>query len=136
MTWQHLACGANGIMYYAFCSLRDKFKGAEFDERWTELKEIAAEVKKYEKVFLTDEDAPSVRSDNDLVPVRVWKFAGETWLLAVNATRESQKATVSVASALGERMQAEFGPVPVRQDGKFEYELKPLACSLVKLEVR
>lgn len=133
MTWQHIACGANGIMYYAFCALRDYFKGAEFDERWNELKEVAGEVKRYENVFLADEDAPSAASDNRLVPARAWKFGGEAWLLAVNATREPQKAAVTVDARLADGMSAAFGPLPARDGGKFVYSLKPLECSFARI---
>ena len=134
MTWQYLAAGANGIIYYAFNALRDNFKGAEFDRKWTELKEIAAEVKSFENVFLTDEDAPSVTGMTESVGARAWRYRGEVWLLAVNATRSPQKALLKLDCAVSGSIKPVFGTPPTRKSSScFEYSLSPMECTFVRL---
>ena len=122
MTWQHLAAGANGIMYYAFNSLQDGFgTGTEFQERWNELKEVAGEVLRYRDIFLSDEDPPKVLAgETEKVGVRAWRHHGEIWLLVVNASREPQKATVRLDSS----------------DRTYEYSLGPIEWSFRNLSKR
>jgi hypothetical protein len=134
MTWQYIAGGANGIIYYAFNALRDNFKGAEFVEKWNELKEIAAEVKGFEKVFLSEEDAPIVKGVTANVGVRAWRYGGDVWLLAVNAARVPQDVAISLDCTVSGGMEKVFGTPPVRKDARtFCYSLKPLECVLVRM---
>lgn len=135
MTWQYLAAGANGIMYYAFNALRDNFKGGEFDRKWAELKEIAAEVKSFEEVFLSAENPPAVSGMTASVGARAWRYRGVTWLLAVNATRSPQKATLKLNRATSGFMEPVFGTPPVQtSQSTFEYSLAPMECVFVRLQ--
>lgn len=133
MTWQYLSAGANGIMYYSFNTLRDYAKGADFDAKWAELKEIAAEVKSFEKVFLADEDHPTVTGTTAHVGARAWRCDGEIWLLAVNATRSSQKASLRLDCSTSGAIQPVFGTPPSRTSGNvFEYSFAPMECVFVR----
>lgn len=132
MTWQYLAAGANGIMYYSFNTLRDFAKGADFKAKWAELKEIAAEVKSFEDVFLSAEDAPSVSGMTDAVGARAWLHAGDAWLLVVNATRAPQRAAISLGVRTSGPIRAAFGTPPHVQGGSaFQFDLKPLECVFI-----
>jgi hypothetical protein len=134
MTWQYLSAGANGIMYYSFNTLRDFAKGADFDAKWAELKEIAAEVKGFENVFLADEDHPAVTGMTASVGARAWRYGGDVWLLAVNATRNPQEVTLSLDCQVSADMKKVFGTPPVRKDGRtFGYSLEPLECVFVRM---
>ncbi|MBR4652790.1 MAG: hypothetical protein IKO72_05460 [Kiritimatiellae bacterium] len=132
MTWQYLAAGANGIMYYSFNTLRDFAKGADFEAKWTELKEIAAEVKSFEKVFLSDEDAPVVSGMTESVGARAWRHDGNVWLLVVNATRRPQKVRLALDCAVSGPVRSIFGtkPSPIGTSS-FACDLKPLECVFV-----
>lgn len=133
MTWQYLSAGANGIMYYSFNTLRDFAKGADFDAKWAELKEIAAEVKGFENVFLADEDHPAVTGMTASVGARAWRCGGEIWLLAVNATRTPQKAALKLDAATSGVVTPVFGTPPLRRAGNvFEYSLSPMECVFVR----
>ena len=134
MTWQYIAGGANGIIYYSFNTLRDNLKGSAFDGKWNELKEIAAEVKSFEDVFLTEEDAPVVTGMTASVGARAWRYGGDVWLLAVNATRNPQKVSLSLDCSVSADMKRIFGTPPVRKDARtFGYSLKPLECVFVRM---
>ncbi len=132
MTWQYLAAGANGIMYYSFNTLRDFAKGADFEAKWTELKEIAAEVKSFEKVFLSDEDAPVVSGMTESVGARAWRHDGNVWLLVVNATRRPQKVRLTLDCAVSGPVRSIFGTKPsLIGTSSFACDLKPLECVFV-----
>ncbi len=132
MTWQYLAAGANGIMYYSFNTLRDFAKGADFKAKWAELKEIAAEVKSFEDVFLSAEDAPSVSGMTDAVGARAWLHAGDAWLLVVNATRAPQRAAIALGIRTAGPIRAAFGTPPHVQGGSaLQFDLKALECVFI-----
>ena len=132
MTWQYLAAGANGIMYYSFNTLRDFAKGADFEAKWAELKEIAAEVKSFEKVFLSDEDAPAVSGMTESVGARAWRHDGNVWLLVVNATRRPQKVRLALDCAVSGPVRPIFGTKPsLIGTSSFACDLKPLECVFV-----
>ena len=137
MTWQYIAAGANGIMYYAFNALRDNFTGKEFTARWKELKEIAAEVKRFEDIFLSGDEPPNVTGMTHAVGARAWRRGRDIWLLAVNATRMTQKACLELDCQTASGITSVFGTPPIRTSAStFECTLAPLECSLTACKMR
>lgn len=138
MTWQAIAAGANGLIYFSFGSMRDRFKTpGEFDRHWSYVKEVVAEVAKSVPVILSDGIPPAVTGATPAVPVRIWRNKDEVWLLAVNTLRKAQKVTLSVegTSAKAKTTQVAFGPAPaVSPDGKLSFSFKPLEQTLLRLD--
>ena len=136
MTWQSIAGGANGIIYYSFGQVmkrprddsEDSFKAA-----WERVKSAATEVKKYEAVLLSAEDAPAVSGATEAVAVRIWRHEGHIYLLAVNCTREPQKATLSLSGKVG-LVSSEFGSAPKIEGANIRLELNPIAYVMMKLK--
>ena len=87
MTWQAIAGGARGLIYYSYGYLcrGDEIAGENVSVPWEELKRVAREVKAHERVllFAETEDLPGLP---DGVVGRVFRENGETWRLLVNAT--------------------------------------------------
>ena len=95
MTWQAIAGGANGLLWYSAhhifkCSPPDELEG-----NWGNLVKVAEEVKSYFEVLLSEEIA--VTSSSPSVVVRAFKREGETWVLVVNPTRAPVTAVIDVA---------------------------------------
>jgi len=65
--------------------------------------------------------------------VRIWRYVGHIYLLAVNCTREPQKATLSL-SASAELVSSEFGPAPKVEGANIRLELNPIAYVMMKLK--
>ena len=134
MTWQAIAAGANGLMYYSFGSMRSQFKADDFARHWTYVKATVAEVAKYIPVLLSGGLPPNVEGATAAVPVRAWRNKDEVWLLAVNTLRKAQTVTLSVAgvSEKAQKMQVAFGPAPeIAPDGKLSFSFKPLEQTLL-----
>ena len=102
MTWQGIACGANGIVSYSYSTIRKNAKGEEFEKAWGETCDVAFEVKGMEDVLLSDDItsdfAKGCAALPKYLPVRFWRHEGRVWMLAVNATREPMKATLPLGS--------------------------------------
>ncbi len=134
MTWQAIAAGANGLMYYSFGSMRRQFKPDDFAYHWTYVKAVVDEVAKYIPILLSDGLPPNVEGATAAVPVRAWRQGGKTWILAVNTLRKLERVTLTVDSAPS-RAVALFGPEPTLADGgRLTLSFGPLDCAMMVLE--
>ena len=137
MTWQAIAAGANGLMYFSFGSMRSRMKKpGEFERHWSYVKDTVAEVAKYVPVILSDGEPPQVDGATQDVPVRAWRSGNDVWLLAVNTMRHAQKATLRVegAPAKAQKAHVAFGPAPeILSDGRLSFSLGPLEQTLLRL---
>ena len=101
MTWQPIAAGANGLIYYGFHSIIGHVaEGQERDEYLRRVVVAASEVKAKMPVLLS-EPGPSILSEPEGMVCRTWRSApGITTLLAVNTTREAVAGIVTLADGL------------------------------------
>ena len=99
MSWQMVACGANGLVYYAFHQMR-KNCGADFPRDWAAVKNVASEIARYADIFLAD-PGPEVFGDVLGLHVRTWRKDGETFVLAVNATPKPMVANLPLDRKYG-----------------------------------
>lgn len=105
MTWQCLANGANGIIYYCLAELRVMEKRTPFEKAFAAVANVAKEVRAQEAMFL-EGTSEQLATGNPGVVARRWTKGGKTLLALVNATEKPQAATVS-----GERV--ELKPIEV-----------------------
>ena len=86
MTWQCVANGANGLIYW--CYRLQYQKGKFLVDRWADICAAAASVKPYIPVILSDEEAPKVTGATEDLSVRAWRYQGAVYLAVVNNTRK------------------------------------------------
>jgi len=90
MTWQAIAGGARGIIYYIFSDYcRDEpLDGEKVTDIWEEIKRVSREVKAHERVllFAETESVPGLPAG---VVGRIFREHGESWELLVNTTDKS-----------------------------------------------
>ena len=97
MSWQPIAAGANGLIYYAFHRICQATKGAERDEYIRRSAVAAAEVTARIPLILSD-PGPKVESAPQGAVCRTWSPApGRVTLLAANATRKPVSGMVTLA---------------------------------------
>ena len=97
MTWQPIAAGANGLIYYAFHRICMDAKPEERDEYIRRSAVAAAEVKARIPLLLSD-PGPKVESAPKGAVCRTWASApGRVTLLAANSTRNPVSGTVTLA---------------------------------------
>ena len=135
MTWQSIAGGANGIVYYAYHHLSEPHEDPNdaFAPAWARTKAVACEVKKYEQVLLSADSVP-VKGATDAVAVRTWRHGGGIYLLAVNCTMEPQKVSLEVQGACDGKVSAEFGPAPdAIKGGKLDLSFAPIGYVMLRI---
>ena len=136
MTWQSIAGGANGIIYYAFHTLSraSDIPGDCFEKAWARTKAAAFEVKKYEHMLTSLETPPAVTGGTDAVAVRAWRHEGYVYLLAVNCTAKPQTATVTVDAETSKDIEVDFGAKPKVVGGKIEFSFEPIGYAMLKFK--
>jgi hypothetical protein len=133
MTWQMIASGANGLIYYAFHQMR-RNSGKDFPAYWSAVKSVAADVARFADVLVSDPgpDAKANLPPHQL-PVRTWRKGNDLFVLAVNATGKPVDAELSLPTACSSA-DAVFGEnVSVRADGAVAAHLPPGRHALVRL---
>ena len=88
MTWQAIAAGANGLVYYVFEDIFTKQDPADAERTWTYMKKTTLTVRDRMPILLSRPGRTSMTFPKG-VNARAWTTdSGETWVLAVNTTRE------------------------------------------------
>ena len=107
--WQHIACGATGLIGYKFESAfapeySEYVKEKKRDElmrtdapNWLNVCRVAAEVATMTNVILSVEAAPKVTVDHEAVACRAWVCHGDLYVLVTNPLREPLAFGVTVA---------------------------------------
>ena len=109
MSWQCIASGANGLVYYSFTAIQKESHGLPFAKAWADVCKVGAEVRRYIPVLLSVEPVPAVTGAPVAWGVRTWRKDGVTWLLVVNAQDKADAAELTLSEEFSEIL-AEFGP--------------------------
>lgn len=136
MIWQNIASGANGLFFYSFFDLKKMDWKTPFKESWATVCKLGFEVKRYEDVFLTDEDAPKVKVVGiapEWLAFKAWRLHGVIYLLAVNGTHAEMPVEFSVEGRFT-RAIAEIGSAATVSDGgRVSVKLPPLGVAFMRL---
>ena len=101
MTWQCIAAGANGLIYYSWFDVRRMDKIDPFEERWAEIKTMAAEVKEFMPAILSVEEIPEVvATGSEAVAWRICRQGDALLLIAVNSDDKPAESTFRFPTAL------------------------------------
>ena len=97
MTWQTIAAGANGIVYYSFHDVFRSDPVEKAGERWAIVVAAAKRIKKHEATLVAaDGPVPAIKGETDTIGARAFNVHGEIRLLVVNGDRRPQTAELEV----------------------------------------
>ena len=133
MTWQGIAGGANGIIFYSYTYLM-KSPTTPFEKGFADVCAVAQEVRNLFPVLLSDGTPPVFAVKNDSLAVRTWRKGSKLYLLAVNRTRDELKETVALREdftnaklIMGEGFTKAEGQV-------LSFALKPIGVVMLELD--
>lgn len=142
MAWMSIAGGANGLVFYSWFDLWKMDKTVAdggtalvrepFDERWADVKKMAAEIAEYIPVLLAVENAAAVAKDESPdVITRLYGHEGKTWALVVNTANEPRTCVLNAPSFTAVENQL-GGAIVSKTDASVTVELKALEpCFIV-----
>ena len=114
-TWQCIAEGANGIIYFKYGDLKcNHDTGRTFEDRWADVTNVAWEVKRHVPILLSETPAPVVSGTSNTLCARAFMANGQMYLLVVNASREKQKANLQFSGGHYADYESELEPLEVR----------------------
>jgi hypothetical protein len=134
MTWQCLAHGARGLIYYSWFDIqRDTV--VPFEEQWGHVKQVAAEVKAMIPVLLSVEPAPAFEArDRPWLHWTTRKLGETVYLIAVSDDDRPHSATFRLGRA-PQRVRVHGGDeLPPPTDGRLTVELEPFGVGVFELE--
>ena len=133
MTWQGIAGGANGLIYYSYTYLM-KSPTTPFEKAFADVCAVAQEVKNLVPVLLSDGKAPRFKSSSLSLAVRTWRKGRKLYVLAVNRTREDLKGTVTLDENFTNAKPI-MGEGFTKADGRvLSFALKPIGQTMLELE--
>ena len=109
MSWQCIAAGANGLIYYTYGTLGRPTNKTPFEKAWADVCAAAEDVRRYIPVMLSVEEPPAVSGAPDAWGVRLWRKDGDVYLLAVNAQDRADEAALVLSEEVAV-IASEFGP--------------------------
>jgi hypothetical protein len=145
MAWSCIAAGADGLIFYSWFDLwrMDKPLGAggraetrdPFEDRWRDVTAMAAEIRAFMPVLLSDEPAPAVTAAGapDTVAWRAFRHGGKPHVLCLNA-HESEAADVCLKiDGVSRVARVVQGPAPAPGPWDGRLSLPPLAVTILEL---
>jgi hypothetical protein len=133
MTWQGIAGGANGLIYYSYTYLM-KSPTTPFEKAFADVCAAAQEVKNLVPVLLSDGKAPRFKSSSLSLAVRTWRKGRKLYMLAVNRTREDLKGTVTLDENFTNAKPI-MGEGFTKADGRvLSFALNPIGQTMLELE--
>ena len=134
MTWQHIAGGGNGIIFYSLgVLLRNLTDRDAFDSAWKDVCDVAREVKAYEPILLAD----PVSGVTDCPPglsVRTWSLFGRTCLLVVNETDRTNRGVIRLSRRFSDVRSQMDEPASSLEDDRLTVELPPMGVTMFTLK--
>ena len=133
MTWQAIAGGANGLIYYSYTYLM-KSPTTPFEKAFADVCAAAQEVKDLFPVLLAGDTPPAFTVGGaEGVAARTWREGGRLYVLAVNTTRKPCTAKVTLACGFT-FVRPLLGGAPSEVQGRtLTFALGPIGQSLVEL---
>ena len=139
MTWQAVAEGANGLVYFRYHQLRETTSeggGEWLRDAWPQICAAALEVKKYEDVIMSAGDPPGVSGAPEELAVRTWRKDGVPYVLVANTTTNKLSCALALDGVRACGATADFAGASVvrAEDGRLVLDLLPIGYAFVKVE--
>jgi hypothetical protein len=131
MTYQALAEGAKGLIYYAFYELREDPLG--FDARWRDMTRIAREVRALEPALLSA-DPPPEGIEVEGACWRAFRDGRRAWILVTNPKPEPSAMRIRFTGGVRSVQTMTGRAVPVENAG-IAQTLEALACETFVAEL-
>ena len=132
MSWQPIACGVLGLIWYEFDWFMAEIPKEDFDRTWGYFKETVGKISAHTDVFLSIEPVAQPKVGNPAVRARAWKKGDSRYVLVCNV--EDKPVDIRLDLDFPGRMTAVEGDVPKRDGNGLLYSLSPYGVSFVRFD--
>jgi len=134
MTWQSIAGGANGLVYWAYHYIYWRLKDEAYANFYNAYCAVGEEVKKFIPVILSVEPCASVVKAPEKLACRIWKYQDRTYLLVCNTTREPVAGEIVLSKRFSAVHGALDAALPELNGTAVSVSLKPMGVAMLRLE--
>lgn len=135
MTWQCIAEGAHGLVYYSWFDIK-RDTVVPFEQQWSYVKQVASEVKELVPVLLSVEPTPRFTAPTE--PWLHWtvrKLGKRVYLIAVNDEDRPHLAVFRLGRAPARiRIHNETAALSPTSNGLLEVSLEPFGVRIYEIE--
>ena len=134
INWQHIACGANGLIPFAYHCFFYPLNRQDWRPLWALAVEACREVARMAPVLLSVEPAPAVTPDSEALVCRSWVKDGDLYVLACNIEPKPLYAAIDLSEGQWRMVGTEIG-TPATMDGpaKIRLYMDPIGVSFLRL---
>lgn len=129
MAYQQIAGGANGLIFYSFHDVirTRKDEPDNWSRYWGDVKHLAAEIKKHEKIWLAaDSGALKIAEPKDRkISVRTWRKKGLDYVLVSSGEDKPLDLNLSLPVKLASVKTLDGEPVSITGDNSVKMVLGP-----------
>jgi hypothetical protein len=134
MTWQCIAEGADGLVFYSWFELR-RDTSQPFETRWPDVKRIAAEVAQMIPVLLSVEPVPPLQvTAPESIHWTTRRREGAVYLVTVNDSEEPARVIVRFPKRV-RRIELEGELVPLTDEATLDVVLPALGVSIHRIKM-
>ena len=134
MTWQPVAGGANGVVFWAYHYVYWKLKGDEYRDFYGAYCKAGEEIRRFIPVILSDETAPEVVSEPADTACRAWRKDGVAYLLVCNISAKAVEAKVVLSERFGSAKELLGGAAAAVRGNEVSASLPPMGVMMLRLE--
>lgn len=133
MSWQMIANGSNGLIYYCFHHMLSDQPRKGFDRDWKMFCEISEEIAPVIPVLVSD-PAPNATGYAQGVSGRAWRKDGSYYLLVVNEQEKPNAANLTLPESFASVTQSLDNVDAVLKGRRLSFTLPSLGATLFRLK--
>ena len=134
MSWQSIAGGANGLVYWAYHYVYWKLKGEAYDKFYGAYCAVGEEVKRFIPVILSVEPCASVVKAPESLACRIWRYQDRTYLLVCNTTNGPVAGEIVLSRRFRDVHGALDPAEPALKGDRLGVSLKPMGVAMLRME--
>ena len=97
MSWQGLAAGGKGMLFYSYFDLVRMNHVSSFKDRWKEVIEFTDQIWEYKDIILSIEEVDEIKYINNInVAFKQWKYNNMNYIVIVNLVRNKEKFEIDI----------------------------------------
>ena len=135
MSWQGLAAGGKGLLFYSYFDLVRMNHISSFKDRWKDVIEFTNQIWEYKDIILSVEEVDEIKyMNNTNVIFKQWKYNNINYIVVVNLVRNSENFEIDILDNC--EINKDFGLGKLKKSGsKIIFELEPIDVIMIKYKI-
>ena len=132
MSWQYIASGTKGVLFYSLNEFIWMNKYTPFEKRWKEFIELTDEIWKYKDVILSIDKIDKIEYSNNYNAIfKQWKYNKTNYIVVLNLEYNKELFKINLLDEY--KIDKEFGLSTFTKNGtEIIFDLEPIDIIMIK----